>query len=240
MHIAVCDDNVADRKQLERLLKRESDKHALSHEPFYIDGYGSSDTVMRSPMLYDVFFIDMTVSPQNGFDIAVSLNEAGISVPIVLCVSKINYREFDLPSNVMCIDKPVKVCDLCSALEYAYRQIENRAPRIELRGEKETYYVKESDIMYVVNSGGQYIRVSLSDGREVELMDTLDNFYEGIKQYPCILPVSCRALINADYIKKVGFTKVITKDGNVFAMQYRFRNYVNSFFREHECPEPEV
>lgn len=26
MHIAVCDDNVADRKQLERLLKRESDK----------------------------------------------------------------------------------------------------------------------------------------------------------------------------------------------------------------------
>ena len=28
MHIAICDDNVADRKQLERLLKRESDKRA--------------------------------------------------------------------------------------------------------------------------------------------------------------------------------------------------------------------
>ena len=26
MHIAICDDNVADRKQLERLLKRESEK----------------------------------------------------------------------------------------------------------------------------------------------------------------------------------------------------------------------
>ena len=26
MHIAICDDNVADRKQLERLLCRESDK----------------------------------------------------------------------------------------------------------------------------------------------------------------------------------------------------------------------
>ena len=28
MHVAICDDNVADRRQLERLLKRESDKRS--------------------------------------------------------------------------------------------------------------------------------------------------------------------------------------------------------------------
>ena len=28
MHIAICDDNIVDRKQLERLLERESDKSA--------------------------------------------------------------------------------------------------------------------------------------------------------------------------------------------------------------------
>ena len=37
MHIAVCDDNVADRKQTERLLQRASDRHASTTGVFYID-----------------------------------------------------------------------------------------------------------------------------------------------------------------------------------------------------------
>lgn len=49
MHIAICDDNVADRKQLERLLKRESDKQYGIREPFYIDSYGNAEALMRSP-----------------------------------------------------------------------------------------------------------------------------------------------------------------------------------------------
>ena len=42
MHIAVFDDNIADRKQTERLLKRQSDRYQNEgKEHFYIDSYGN-------------------------------------------------------------------------------------------------------------------------------------------------------------------------------------------------------
>ena len=49
MHIAVCDDNVADRKQLERLLKRESDKRAASTGIIYTDSFGNSTSLLSIP-----------------------------------------------------------------------------------------------------------------------------------------------------------------------------------------------
>ena len=55
MHIAVCDDNVADRKQLERLLKRESDKRAASTGIIYTDSFGNSTALLSNPMQYDAF-----------------------------------------------------------------------------------------------------------------------------------------------------------------------------------------
>ena len=63
MHIAVCDDNIADRKQMERLLGRASDRRLHTTGVLYIDSYGNVEAVMRSPMLYDAFFIDMTSGP---------------------------------------------------------------------------------------------------------------------------------------------------------------------------------
>ena len=62
MHIAVCDDNVADRKQLERLLKRESDKRAASTGIIYTDSFGNSTSLLSNPMQYDAFYIDMCLT----------------------------------------------------------------------------------------------------------------------------------------------------------------------------------
>ena len=41
MHIAICDDNIADRKQLERLLKRESDKRKAKTGLLFADSFGN-------------------------------------------------------------------------------------------------------------------------------------------------------------------------------------------------------
>ena len=50
MHIAICDDNVADRKQLERLLKRESDKRASSTGIIYADSFGNASALLANPI----------------------------------------------------------------------------------------------------------------------------------------------------------------------------------------------
>ena len=54
MHIAICDDNIADRKQLERLLDRESDRRKDTSGVFFCDSYGNSEHLSRNPMPYEL------------------------------------------------------------------------------------------------------------------------------------------------------------------------------------------
>ena len=110
MHIAVCDDNVADRKQLERLLKRESDKRAASTGIIYTDSFGNSTALLSNPMQYDAFYIDMCLTEGiTGTEVANALIAQGVNAPIVMCCSKINYRAQSYPENVIFLDKPIKV-----------------------------------------------------------------------------------------------------------------------------------
>ena len=60
MHLAVCDDNIADRKQMERLLGRESDRRLGTTGVLYVDSFGNRDAILTTPMIYDGLFIDMT------------------------------------------------------------------------------------------------------------------------------------------------------------------------------------
>ena len=63
MHIAICDDNVADRKHLERLLSRESAKRAGTPNVLYVHSYGDQVHFLRNPLRYDLIFLDMTATP---------------------------------------------------------------------------------------------------------------------------------------------------------------------------------
>ena len=49
MHIAICDDNIADRKQTERLLKREADKMRAEGEMLYIDSSEAARNWLKHP-----------------------------------------------------------------------------------------------------------------------------------------------------------------------------------------------
>ena len=49
MHIAVMDDNIADRKQLERLLDRESDRRIQTTGNLYIDSFVALESLFIAP-----------------------------------------------------------------------------------------------------------------------------------------------------------------------------------------------
>lgn len=232
MHIAICDDNIADRKQLERLLKRESDKRREEREPFYIDGYGNPETLMRSPMLYEAFFIDMTSSSKNGYDVAMDLVHAEVTAPIILCISKINYQKMKLPDNCFCLQKPIRVSDLEDILEIILVASDNKVPHIELRTKKETLYVLENDIMYIT-SDGSHVQVCLKDESVVEISESLDNFYEEIKHITAFLPVSYNAVVNVAYISHATLLRVHTKNGRKFFLHPTFRKYVHFILKEY-------
>lgn len=240
MHIAVCDDNIADRKQMERLLGRASDRRLHTTGVLYIDSYGNVEAVLRSPMLYDAFFIDMTNGPVNGFQLARKLIDAGVVAPIVLCISTIDYPSVieaalakvpedvaeasnhdilrrQLEKQILYLHKPIKVNELDEMLDHAQNLKAETVPTIELRGEKDTLYVHEDEVLYAEKSSN-YLHVVLTEGRTLDLLSTLPNLSSQVAVFSHFLVISERCLINTAAVEKLSGRKLTMKDGKTFSV----------------------
>lgn len=237
MHIAVCDDNIADRKQLERLLGRESDKRKHDTGVFFTDSFGQSSVLARNPMPYDLFFIDLTEGAPDGLTFALSLCKAGVSAPIVLCSSKIDYSiralEYEtIPANLLFISKPIMTAELSHVLDEAVILQKHRTPTIELRSDMETYYIQEDDIVYAI-SHGKYLEVCLKDGTKIPVISYMDNFYDQISMYTHIVLLTSRCLCNIVYVDKFTPFKVILKDGTKLKsspFSYKYLNWSQKMY----------
>lgn len=232
MHIAVCDDNVADRKQLERLMKRESDKRMNTSGNIYVDSFGNAVSLLANPMQYDAFYIDMCKTEGvDGIAVANSLISQGVNAPIVMCCSHINYREHSFPENVLFLDKPIKVAELSSSLDHCVSIVQNAVPLIELREDKNTVYVTEPDILYAVEDGRQLL-VSLTDGRRVPVSTNALNFFSQVESHPSFIAPSAKVVLNGRYIARIGFRKVIMADGSSFRIHRDCMSYTRYIFEQ--------
>ena len=106
MHLAICDDHMADRKQMERLLGRESDRRLNTTGVLYVDSFGSKESILVTPMIYDAIFMDMTEDGCDAIELSHMLRADGTDVPIVFCCDKVDYRKSkNLPDNALFLDK---------------------------------------------------------------------------------------------------------------------------------------
>lgn len=238
MHIAVCDDSVGDRKQMERLLNRESDARAKETGVFYIDSYGNADAVMQSPMLYDAFFIDMVSKATDGTELAKRLLNAGVTAPIVLCISSINYAEaFRTDSNsdfqnIFFLNKPIKKGELSDMLDMCIDRKSRRVLTIELRGEKETRYVTEDDIVSA-RLEGNYVCVLLRDGSHINVLSTLENFYSQLAVFSHYAAVTSKSMVNITFISKVTLFQVTMTDGTQLRTTPSYSRSIKTAFRQY-------
>ena len=238
MHIAVCDDNVADRKQMERLLGRESEKRKADTGVFYTDSYGDSAALMRNPMSYDLFFLDVVSGEIDGLAIALKLREKGVTAPIVLCSSQIDYLSLtDKAADFMHLNKPILTTELSAALDKAICMQKNRVPTIELRSDKDTLYVQEDDIVYAV-SDGMYVNVFLKNGTSLPIISTMENFYYSISMYTHMLLLTEKSMINIAYLEKVTPFKVILKEGSTVKSSPFAQKYIKSALQRYLAEQP--
>lgn len=237
MHIAVCDDNVADRKQLERLLKRESDRRMSSTGVLYTDSFGNARSLLSNPMQYDVFYIDMCrTEGMNGMDVVAGLVEQGVNAPIVMCCSHIDYREENLPENVIFLDKPIKIAELSDSIDHALSIKSRAVPLIELREDKKTIYVTEPDIAYAVEEN-RTITVTLTDGRRVHVPTTALNFFSQVENHPSFFSPGVKLVINGRHMDKIGYRKIIMTDGTAFKVSNKCMEYARYVYHEYHEKE---
>ncbi|MBP5282478.1 MAG: hypothetical protein J6Z22_08255 [Lachnospiraceae bacterium] len=226
MHVAICDDNGADRKQMERLLKRESDKRASTTGVLYVDSYGNVEALLANALMYDLFYIDLCMTPGVSVaDVVDALAKKGSTAPIVLCSSKINYREQTFPENIFFLDKAIKVSELSESIDKAL-EIKSEAPNvIELRNEAGTIYVTEDEILYAVTKS-RAILVTLTNGRTQEVRTDIYNLYSQLAaEHDCYLPPTGHFILNCLHIKKLGALKAIMSDGKSFLLSRTYHQY---------------
>lgn len=210
IHLALCDTSFPDRKQLERLLSRESDKR---HEEcvIYMDTFGSKETLLQNPRTYDAYFLDVPNEEYSAYDLAVELQNKGIISPIVFCVSTMNYRESGpLLDNSVFINKPLKVNELSLVVdEILLQKEEHTIPTIEFRNPTEVYYLEPKDIMYIDEAGNnRFFHIHLNDNSVMEAQGFIDSAFSEFHAYPSFFMPSKKCIINATYIKKVSLKKV--------------------------------
>lgn len=213
MYIALADSSVGDRKQMERLLERESDKRKSTTGVIYVETFGSSVALLNSPTVYDAYFLDVTDKGDNSYDIACAIRKKGILSPIVYCISSIDYHNCGemLPNSVF-INKPVKVAELSLVLDQILKQKQdNLIPTIEFRDTKESFYLEERDIEYI--KGENYtITIVLANGTVKTANGFIDKIWNELEGFESFIPVNRKTIINARHVKEIAGMSVILKD----------------------------
>lgn len=209
MHIALCDSNIADRKQMERLLMRESDKRLTTTGVFYIDTFGSREALLNNPMVYDVYFLDVTETSYTAYDLAKSIRDKGILSPIVFCISTLDYRTFAPLENTLFLNKPIKVAELSDTLDHVLvKKQECHVPRIEFRNTTETFYLTEEEILYC-EGNDRNLTIHLTDGTCKYATSFIDNVWMDLAPYPSFFFANKTTIVNARYVTKVSNLHVI-------------------------------
>lgn len=229
MHIAVCDDNVADRKQTERLMKREADKWIADGDTFYTESYGNAQALLGTPMAFDAFMIDIChTEGLTAKDVVMQLRDKGVIAPMILVCSDINYREQDFEEGTLFLDKPLQPAKIHEVMLKVKEYTLSKDPLIELRGE-DTLYVKDDEILYA-EQAGYNSKVTLSDGREVIARTDLINLFEDIKaEHNSFVLVSAKAMINIDFVTDVRFHRATMTDGRKFSVGGDSLKYLKSY-----------
>jgi len=212
MHIAICDDNVADRKHLERLLSRESDKRAGTPNILYIDSFGDKEHFLRNPLMYDMIFMDMSSTPTLASEIIQQLVQMGLDAPLILYSSKIDYTSLsDLPQNVVHMKKPYIPDPLPELLKLGDAHVIGNIETIPVPCEEGLQYIPKDDIYYCIPSQSGYV-LCLKDGTRKNITIDISELQVLTLPYKEFCRINAKHIINMKYAIMVSPISVLMQD----------------------------
>ena len=209
IYLAICDNNIADRKHLERLLSREKDRRLHeNNDVLYIDSFGSEEALMMTPVKYDIFFIDVTEGSSTGMEIAKKLRQRGITAPIVLCQSTINYSSYvNAPENLIYIEKQINAGQVSHLVDVSLEWARHRIPLVEARCQNETRFIKHDELIRAYPLERFVTRLCLADGGYLDISDSVSSLEKQLQTYGCF--VRCRKdIVNVFHICSKIFLRV--------------------------------
>jgi|GEM_PF-3999681 len=209
IYVAIYDIYPGDRKHLERLLERESDKRKADGNTIYAESFGSVESMLETPMKYTLFIVDAAETEADAanninWEIAAKIREHGCTAPIIL-----GYRpEFTLPEdkpedNIYTYSKDITPQQISEYIDKVIATKNDAVKTYEIRDKNTTYYVEPSDIIYA-KAEGTSIMVYLTGNRRAHVLSTLENFMEPFQKNKAFLASGKTEIFNMDHI--IGIT----------------------------------
>ncbi len=217
MHIAICDDNVADRRHLERLLSRESDKRMGTPNLLYVDSYGDKEHFLFRPLMYDMVFMDMSATPTLTAEIIADITEMGFKAPLILYSSTVDYTKLpNLPEYVIHQKKPYIPDPLPKLLALGDTHLHGHIETLPIHCPDGTkHYLPVQDILYYVSDNLTHT-VYLKDGTQMTLTDEAGDFQHLTEPYREFFRIDTNTILNLRHV--IGSTpiSVTMQDGRKF------------------------
>ena len=167
MYIAVLADNMADRKKTDRLLGRANDVLANETGTLYIDSYGDAQSLMRAPMKYELFFLDIYGAEDHGRSVIDALKSANVPGKIALVLPEdIPFSYQNAIEGLLTIQKPLITTTLHQLIKDAHKeQIQTVVPTVEIRSEneKQVVHIKKDTVLnlnHVISSSKKEYHMS--------------------------------------------------------------------------------
>lgn len=226
MHIAICDDNVADRKHLERLLSRESDKRAGTPNILYVDSYGEKTHFLANPLKYNLIFMDMTSEPGIVEYILEHLDAMGYNAPLILCSSQIDYTAIpNLPSYVIHAKKPYIPEPLPGYLALGDANVTGHVISVKVHRDKIDRNVPKNSIMYILEENGHCI-LHTTEGEVFDVDENISEMRKIMEPFEEFERVNKRDIVNFKYVSAVMPASIVMQDyAQVRISPLRYRNY---------------
>ncbi len=226
MHIAICDDNVADRKHLERLLSRESDKRAGTPNILYVDSYGEKMHFLANPLKYNLIFMDMSSEPGIVEFIIEHLNEMGYHAPLVLYSDKIDYTAIpNLPDYVVHAQKPYIPDPLPEFLALGDANVTGHVITVSVHTNKVLSHVPKYKIMYALGENNT-CSLYLTDGTSIAVDEKVEDLRQIFEPFEEFARVNKSSIANFKYVSAVVPGTLVMQDYKELKIPLlRYREY---------------
>lgn len=203
MHVAICDDNVADRKHLERLLSRESDKRRGTPNVLYVDSYGDKDHFLINPLKYNIIFMDMCLESGTVETIINALVAMGYNAPLVLYSSRIDYTAIpDLPDFVFHAKKPYIPEPLPQFLKLGDENVRGYVATISVHQNGTPTDVPKDEIEYALFEADKMV-LHMLDNTRIDIDENITTLRQLLEPYEEFERVNKNGIANFKFVSAV-------------------------------------
>ena len=227
--IAICDDEPKITSQIEKLILDSN-----IPQEFDISIFFSGESLYQSFCEYnnyDILFLDVEMSCENGIETAHKIREINKSVKIIYITAYVDFAPSAFEVNAFrFMSKPIDKNLFLKYFNLALADIIKKADYFKFSFNRENFAIPFNEIIYF-ESMKRLTYIHSSTGEEFKCYVKIGDIYKFLKDNNIeFYRLSQSILVNPDFVYSYKNEKMILKNNEEFAIAKSKRNEVNHLF----------